>query len=96
MSQKIILTDIPKTMGFGLCEISPEYRLKRRELELKVALARILRLEQEVRVYEAHINVTCERCGRESSKDLEGNEYHLHNNSRFCDLADSEGYKGKT
>jgi len=55
--------------------------------------AKVRRLQQEIRVYEAHINVTCERCGREAGKDFNGNEYHLHNNNRYCDEVDVEKYR---
>ena len=60
--------------------------MTRKEVEILALKAKIQRLEQEIRVYEAHINVTCERCGREASKRFNGDEYHLHNNSPYCDL----------
>lgn len=64
--------------------------MTREQIHILTLEATIRRLRQEIRVYEAHINVTCERCGREASKDFDGNEYHLHNNLRYCDEADVE------
>lgn len=62
--------------------------MAREELIIRTLESKVKRLQQEVLVYEAHINVTCERCGREAGKDFQGNEYHLHNNLRFCDEVD--------
>jgi hypothetical protein len=56
------------------------------QIRIAVLEAKVGRLEQEIRVYEAHVNLTCERCGREIARRFNGDEYHLNNNSPYCEL----------